>query len=81
MSNLNNKLKRTISLKFWKEDMIRNEMKQSENLIKLLESKQFQLEFNNGHRWFDDTIELLKDKCKSHLIKCAEKLMNSKNYK
>ena len=34
--------------------MIRNKMKQSEKLIRLLESREFQLEFNVGEKWFDD---------------------------
>ena len=33
------------SLKFWEEDMIRNDMKKSEKLIRLLESREFQLEY------------------------------------
>ena len=69
------------SLKFWEEDMIRNDMKKSEKLIRLLESREFQLEFNVGEKWFDDTIELVKKECKAHLINCAERLVRSKNYR
>ena len=70
----------SFSLKFWEEDMIRNKMKQSEKLIRLLESIEFQLEFNVGEKWFDDTIDLVKKECKAHLINCAERLVLSKNY-
>ena len=69
------------SLKFWEEDMIRNDMKKSEKLIRLLESREFQLEFNVGEKWFDDTIDLVKKECKAHLINCAERLVRSKNYR
>lgn len=68
-------------LKFWEEDMIRNDMKKSEKLIRLLESREFQLEFNVGEKWFDDTIDLVKKECKAHLINCAERLVRSKNYR
>ena len=71
----------SFSLKFWEEDMIRNKMKQSEKLIRLLESREFQLEFNVGEKWFDDTIDLVKKECKAHLINCAERLVRSKNYR
>ena len=71
----------SFSLKFWEEDMIRNKMKQSEKLIRLLESIEFQLEFNVGEKWFDDTIDLVKKECKAHLINCAERLVLSKNYR
>ena len=71
----------SFSLKFWEEDMIRNKMKQSEKLIRLLESREFQLEFNVGEKWFDDTIDLVKKECKAHLINCAERLVLSKNYR
>ena len=71
---------RNSSLKFWKEDMIRYKMKQSENLINLLKSREFQLEFNVGEKWFDDAIELLIKECKEHLVRCAERLARSKNY-
>jgi len=71
----------SFSLKFWEEDMIRNKMKKSEKLIRLLESREFQLEFNVGQKWFDDTIELVKKECKAHLINCAERLVRSKNYR
>ena len=67
--------------KFWEEDMIRNDMKKSEKLIRLLESREFQLEFNVGEKWFDDTIDLVKKECKAHLINCAERLVRSKNYR
>ena len=69
------------TLKFWEEDMIRNNMRKSEKLIKLLESREFQLEFNVGEKWFDDTIELVKKECKAHLIDSAERLVMSKNYR
>ena len=71
----------SFSLKFWEEDMIRNKMKQSENLIRLLESREFQLEFNVGEKWFDDTIDLVKKECKEHLLNCAKRLVLSKNYR
>ena len=71
----------SFSLKFWEEDMIRNNMKKSEKLIRLLESREFQLEFNVGEKWFDDTIDLVKKECKAHLINCAERLVRSKNYR
>ena len=71
----------SFSLKFWEEDWIRREMKECENLIRLLESREFQLEFNVGAKWFDDTIDLFKEKCKEHLIYCAERLVRSKNYR
>jgi hypothetical protein len=70
----------SFSLKFWEENMIRNKMIQSEKLIKLLESRDFQIEFNVGEKWFDDTMELVKKECKAHLINCAERLVRSKNY-
>jgi hypothetical protein len=69
------------SLKFWQEDMIRNKMKQSERLINLLESSEFNIAFNVGEKWFDDTIDLVKKECKEHLITCAKRLVYSKNYK
>jgi len=56
-------------------------MKKSEKLIRLLESREFQLEFNVGEKWFDDTIDLVKKECKAHLINCAERLVRSKNYR
>lgn len=68
------------SLKFWEEDMIRHKMEQSEKLIRFLKSREFQLEFNIGEKWFDDTIELLIKECKKHLVRCAERLVRSKNY-
>ena len=68
-------------LKFWEENMIRNNMNKSEKLIRLLESREFQLEFNVGEKWFDDTIDLVKKECKAHLINCAERLVRSKNYR
>lgn len=71
----------SFSLKFWEENMIRNNMKKSEKLIRLLESREFQLEFNVGEKWFDDTIDLVKKECKAHLINCAERLVWSKNYR
>ena len=71
----------SFSLKFWEEDMIRNDMKKSEKLIRLLESREFQLEFNVGEKWFDDTIDFVKKECKAHLISCAERLVRSKNYR
>lgn len=71
----------SFSPKFWEEDMIRNNMKKSEKLIRLLESREFQLEFNVGEKWFDDTIDLVKKECKAHLINCAERLVRSKNYR
>ena len=71
---------RNISLKFWEEDMIRNQMKQSEKLIKFLKSREFQVGFNVGEKWFDDAIELLIKECKEHLVRCAERLVRSKNY-
>ena len=71
----------SFTLKFWEENMIRNKMEQSEKLIKLLESREFQLEFNVGEKWFDDTIDLVKKECKAHLINCAERLVQSKNYR
>lgn len=69
------------SLKFWEEDMIRINMEKSEKLIKLIESREFQLMFNVGEKWFDDTMELVKKECKAHLIDCAERLVMSKNYR
>ena len=72
---------RNFSLKFWEEDMIRYQMQQSEKLIKLLESREFKLEFNIGEKWFDDTIELLIKECKKHLVRYAERLAMSKNYR
>lgn len=71
----------SFSLKFWEEDMIRNKMKKIEKLIRLLESREFQLEFNVGEKWFDDTIDLVKKECKARLINCAERLVRSKNYR
>ena len=71
----------SFSLKFWEENMIRYKMKKIEKLIRLLESREFQLEFNVGEKWFDDTIDLVKKECKAHLINCAERLVRSKNYR
>ena len=71
----------SFTLKFWEENMIRSNMEKSEKLIKLLESREFQLEFNVGEKWFDDTIDLVKKECKAHLINCAERLVRSKNYR
>lgn len=71
----------SFTLKFWEENMIRNDMEKSEKLIKLLESREFQSEFNVGEKWFDDTIDLVKKECKAHLINCAERLALSKNYR
>ena len=72
--------KNSISLKFWEEDMIRYKMKQIEKLIIILESREFQLKFNVGDKWFDDTIELIVKGCKEHLVNYAERLVRSKNY-
>ena len=72
---------RSNSLKFWEENMIRNNMEKSEKLIKLLESREFQVEYNVGEKWFDDTIELIIKESKKHLVRCAETLVRSKNYR
>ena len=71
---------RNSSFKFWEEDMIRDHMKQSEKLIRFLKSREFQVEFNVGEKWFDDAIELLIKECNEHLVRCAERLVLSKNY-
>ena len=71
---------RNSSFKFVEEGMIRDHMKQSEKLIRFLESRDFQVEFNVGEKWFDDAIELLIKECKEHLVRCAERLVRSKNY-
>ena len=71
---------RNSCLKFWEEDMIRYKMKQYEKLIRFLKSREFQVAFNIGEKWFDDTIELLIKECKEHLVDCAERLARSKNY-
>ena len=71
---------RNSSLKFWEEDMIRSKMRQSEKLIRFLKSREFQVEFNIGEKWFDDAIELIIKECKEHLVNCAERLVRSKNY-
>jgi len=71
----------SFSLKFWEENRIRYNMKKIEKLIRLLESGEFQLEFNVGEKWFDDTIDLVKKECKAHLINYAERLVRSKNYR
>ena len=73
-------VRRSYSLKFWEEGMIRNQMEQSEKLIRFLESREFKLEFIIAEKWFDDEIELLVKKCKEHLVRCAERLVRSKNY-
>ena len=72
---------RSNSLKFWEESMIRHEMEQSEKLIRFLKSREFQLEFNVGEKWFDDSIDLIIKKSKEHLVRCAERLAMSKNYR
>ena len=71
---------RNSCLKFWEEGMIRNDMQRSEKLIRFLKSREFQVEFNVGEKWFDDAIELLIKKSKEHLVRCAERLAQSKNY-
>jgi hypothetical protein len=72
--------KKTVSLKFFEENMIRNEMGRCEKLISLLESRDFALEYFVARKWFDDRIDSLIKECKAHLIKCAEDLSKSKNY-
>ena len=71
---------RNSALKFWEEGMIRNQMEQSEKLIRFLESREFNLEFNIAENWFDDEIERLIKKCMEHLVRCAERLVRSKKY-
>ena len=71
---------RTGSFKFCEEDMIRYHMTQCERLINLLKSRDFQVEFNVGEKWFDDAIEFLIKECKEHLFNYAERLVRSKKY-
>jgi len=68
------------SLRFWEEDMIRRDMAKIEKLIRLLDSNDFNLEFNVGHKWFDDATNNFKDECKSFLKDCGIRLANSPNY-
>jgi len=75
-----NDYKSSFSLKFWKERMIRSDMEKIEKLIILLESREFLIEYSVAQKWFYDTVDLLKKKCRIYLVDCAEELANSKNY-
>lgn len=70
-----------VSLKFWKEGMIRNEMVKMENLIKHLESRDFYEKYGVGRFWFDKSRDNFVKECKEHLIYLAKQLADSPNYR
>jgi hypothetical protein len=74
-------IRTNINLKFWKENMIMNDIQTIQKLIQLLESRDFLLEFNIGERWFDDSISLLIKSCKEAIIIKTKKLVESEKYK
>jgi hypothetical protein len=65
-----------LSLKYWKQQLIRQEMEKIEKLIKLLESKEFLTEYRVGQKWFDDTIDIMTKECKYQLKECSKNLLN-----